>query len=125
MSALAAGALWCLLALRLDSGLTWLILPVAVMLALILRWHRIAGWRGGAAAVVATLLAFAYVQYLFAAVRIAQLLGFPLRSTLFKMDFALGWQVIRAHLGMIDCMLLLLALVLAGLIACSAGKRAN
>ena len=57
-------------------------------------------------------IAFVYAQYLFAAVNIAQSLGFPLRDTLFKMDFGLAWQVVRAHLGTLDLALLALSLAL-------------
>src|SRR5437879_6394445 len=86
MCGLAAGALWCLLALAIDHNATFLIVPLAMALALFLRWQGYDGPRGAVCAVAATVLAFVYAQYLFAAVRIAQMLGFPLRSTLFKMD---------------------------------------
>ena len=46
-------------------------------------------------AVVATLIAFVYAQYLFAAVRMANLLGFPLRDTLFRMDLPYAWRIVR------------------------------
>jgi len=96
---LAAGALWCLVSLAFDADTALLILPFAVAIAAFLRWQGYAGWPGAACAVAATLLAFAYAQYLFVAVRIAQTLGLPLRSTLFKMDFGLGWQIARASIG--------------------------
>jgi hypothetical protein len=116
MCGLAAGALWCLLALAIDHDATFLIVPLAIVLALFLRWQGYDGPRGAVCAVAAILLAFIYAQYLFAAVRIAQMLGFPLRSTLFKMDFALAWQATRANLSVWDLGLLLLACVVATLI---------
>jgi hypothetical protein len=113
MGGLAGGALWCLLSLAVDYNTTFLILPLAVGLAIFLRWQGYSGRLGSICAVTGTLLMFVYAQYLFAAVRIAQMLGFPLRSTLFKMDFALAWQVFRGHLNAYDVGLLLLACVAA------------
>ena len=113
MGGLAAGALWCLLSLGTDHDTTILIVPLAVALAFFLRWQGYRGHVGAVCAVAATLLTFVYAQYLFAAVRIAQMLGFPLRSTLFKMDFALAWQVFRGHLSAWDIGLLVLACVVA------------
>jgi hypothetical protein len=113
MCGLAAGALWCLLALATDHDPTFLIVPLAIVLAFFLRWQGYQGRRGAICAVAATLIAFIYAQYLFAAVRIAQMLGFSLRGTLFKMDFALAWQAARANLSAWDLGLLLLACVVA------------
>ena len=113
LGGLAAGALWCLLSLATDYDTTFLIVVFATGLAIFLRWQGFVGRSGAVCAVAATLLTFVYTQYLFAAVRIAQMLGFPLRSTLFKMDFALAWQVFRAHLGAWDVGLLVLACVVA------------
>jgi hypothetical protein len=113
MCGLAAGALWCLLALAIEHDATFLIAPLAIVLALFLRWQGYNGRRGAICAVAATMLAFIYAQYLFAAVRIAQMLGFPLRSTLFKMDVALAWQATRANLSAWDFGLLVLACVAA------------
>jgi hypothetical protein len=109
MCGLAAGALWCLLALTIEHDPTFLIVPLAIVLAFFLRWQGYQGRRGAVCAVAATLLAFVYAQYLFAAVRIAQMLGFSLRSTLFKMDFALAWQATRANLSAWDLGLVALA----------------
>ena len=113
MCGLAAGALWCLLALAIDHDPTFLVVPLAIVLAFFLRWQGYHGRRGAICAVAATLLAFVYAQYLFAAVRIAQMLGFSLRSTLFKMDFALAWQATRANLSAWDFGLVVLACVVA------------
>ena len=113
LGGLAAGALWCLLSLYTERDTTALIVPIAFGLAAFLRWQGLSGRRGTLCAVAATLLAFVYAQYLFAAVRIAQMLGFPLRSTLFKMDFALAWQVFRTHLGVWDVGLLVLGCAVA------------
>lgn len=109
LSGLAAGALWCLIALGVDWGSAILIVPLALAIGVYFRWLGLRGARGAACAVVSILIAFVYAQYLFAAVRVAQTLGFPLRSTLFKMDFGLAWQVTRAHLGLRDYVCLVLA----------------
>jgi hypothetical protein len=123
MCGLAAGALWCLLALATDHDPTFLIVPLAIVLAFFLRWQGYQGRRGAICAVAATVLAFVYAQYLFAAVRIAQMLGFPLRSTLFKMDFALAWQATRADLSAWDLGLLVLACVVAAWIMLRQTRR--
>ncbi len=93
LGGLAAGAVWCLLSLATDYDTTFLIVPLAAGLGAFLRWQGLRGSQGTISTIAATLLAFVYAQYLLAAVRVAQMLGFPLRSVLFKMDFALGWQV--------------------------------
>ena len=102
LGGLAAGALWCLLSLTTDHDTTFLVVPLALAIAWFLRWQGYRERIGAFCAVGATLIAFVYAQYLFAAVNMAQLLGFPLRDTLFRMDFGLAWQLVRAHLGIRD-----------------------
>jgi len=109
---LASGALWCLLSLGLRRGEVLLILPLAAGVGVYFRWLGLVGARGAVCAIGAILLAFAYAQYLFAAVRIAQMLGFPLRSTLFSMDAGLAWQAMRANLGVTDFVVLAAALAI-------------
>ncbi|MGA9335086.1 MAG: hypothetical protein WBV39_12475 [Rudaea sp.] len=113
LSGLAAGALWCLLSLTTERDTTLLIVPLATAIAAFMRWQRYGGIHGAICAVAATLLAFTYAQYLFAAVRIAQMLGFSLRATLFKMDFGLAWQVTCANLDLWRIGLLVLACIVA------------
>lgn len=109
LSGLAAGALWCLLGLGIDRGTGALIVPLAIAIGAYFRWLGLRGARGAICAIASILIAFVYAQYLFAAVRIAQTLGFPLRSTLFQMDFGLAWQVTRGNVGFWDLGCLLLA----------------
>lgn len=117
LAGLAGGALWCLLSLGIvERGVAALIVPIAAAIGVYFRWLDIRGLRGTACAIASILIAFAYAQYLFAAVRIAQMLGFPLRSTLFQMDAALGWQVARANVGVWDLLLLVAAFAIAALI---------
>jgi len=123
LSGLAAGALWCLLSLGIERGVGLLIVPLGLAIGVYFRWLGLRGTRGASAATLAIVLAFVYAQYLFAAVRIAQMLGFPLRSTLFKMDVGLAWQVTRANLGMLDLACLLFACVSAVLLTRNATRR--
>lgn len=113
LGGLAAGALWCLLALGLTHGAKALILVLGFALGFYFRWLGFAGRRGAICAIAATLVAFVYAQYLIAAVRIADMLGFALRRVLFKMDFALGWQIARANFSVWDFVWLVLACVIA------------
>jgi len=115
LAGLAGGALWCLLSLGLQRGEGALIVPLGAIVGFYFRWLGIRGLRGMVCASVSILIAFVYAQYLFAAVRIAQMLGFSLRSTLFQMDAALGWQVARANLGVWDLVFLVTAFLLAAL----------
>lgn len=108
---LATGALWCLLALGLARGAQFLIVPLAAVIGFYFRWLGFRGKRGVACAIASVLIAFVYAQYLFAAVRVAQVLGFALRDTLFKMDWALAWQAASAHLGAWDFVWLAVACV--------------
>lgn len=113
LAGLAAGALWCLLGVVWDSLATWLIVPLAAAIGVYLRWTGIGGRRGAACATLAVLLAFVYAQYLFGAVRVADMLGLPLRNTLFKMDLGLAWQAVRANLGYVNLLALALGLASA------------
>lgn len=117
IAGLAAGALWCLLALSVTHGAGFLIVPLGAAIGWYFRWLGFPGKRGAACAIAAVLIAFVYAQYLFAAVRVAQMLGFPLRNTLFKMDFGLAWQAACTNLGGWDFVWLTAACGLAVAIA--------
>ena len=113
IAGLAAGALWCLLALGLTRGAEFLVVPLGGAIGLYFRWLGFRGARGAICATSAVLIAFVYAQYLFAAVRVAQMLGFPLRNTLFKMDWALAWQAASANLAAWDFVALAAAVITA------------
>jgi hypothetical protein len=113
LSGLAAGALACLLALTLGRDPIWLMLPCALGIGWLMRWQGYSGTRGAIAAAVATLICIVYTQYLYAAVRMADMLGFPLRDTLFKMDLRLGWQIVHANIGLADLVVLVAAVATA------------
>ena len=113
LSGLAAGALWCLLSLFTERDTSISLVLFAVLVALFLRWQGFANRNGAIGAVVATLIAFVYAQYLFSAVHMAEMLGFPLRDTLFKMDLPFAWRVAKSTVGFWDLAILLLACVVA------------
>ena len=113
IAGLAAGALWCLLALALPRGADFLIVPLGGAIGFYFRWLGFPGKRGAICAIASVLIAFVYAQWLFAAVRVAQMLGFPLRNTLFKMDWGLAWHAASANIGTWDFVWLALALMTA------------
>ena len=117
IAGLAGGALWCLLALNMPSSSGFLIVPLGGFIGTYFRWLGFHGVRGVVCAVAGVLIAFVYAQYLFAAVRIAQMLGFPLRNTLFRMDLGLAWQGALANLGARDFVWLALACAIAAWLA--------
>lgn len=119
LTGLAAGALCCLLSLMLKRDPIWLMLPFALAIGWFVYWLGYRGARGAICAAVATLIYVAYAQYLYAAVRMADTLGFPLRDTLFKMDLRLAWQIVNANSGAWE----VVVLVLAPLIAASVAAR--
>lgn len=117
LTGLAAGALCCLLALMIKQDPVWLMLPIALVIGAFMRWQHFNGARGALAAAGATLICVAYAEYIYAAVRMADMLGFPLRDTLFKLDWQLALQIARAQLGPWQAAVCASAQVLAGVIA--------
>jgi hypothetical protein len=95
LSGFAAGALWCLLSIFIDTQSAIVLIAFALLIGWFMRWQGYADRRGAMGAVIATLIAFVYAQYLFAVVRMANLLGFPLRDTLFRMDLPYAWRIVR------------------------------
>jgi len=63
------------------------------------------------------LICLIYTQYLYAAVRMADMLGFPLRDTLFNLDWRLTLQIASANLGASDVVIFALAPLLAASVA--------
>ena len=113
LTGLAGGALCCLLALMLKQDLVWLMLPIAIAIGAFMRWQRFDGARGAITAACAMLICIVYAEYLYAAVRMADMLGFPLRDTLFKMDWRLAWQIVRGNAGAGEIAVLVLAPAIA------------
>jgi len=113
LTGLAAGALCCLLALLIKLDPAWLMLPSALGIGAFVRWQGYRGARAALIAATAMLLGVLYTEYLYAAVRIADMLGFPLRDTLFKMDWRLAWQIVRGSFGLIGAINIACALIAA------------
>jgi hypothetical protein len=113
LSGLAAGAVWCLISLFTERDTSITLVVFAFLIALFLRWQGYANRNGAIGAVAATLIAFVYAQYLFSAVHMAEMLGFPLRDTLFKMDLPFAWRVAKSTLTVWDFLTLLLACAVA------------
>ena len=93
MSALAGGAVWCVLVLRTGHELTWFALVCALVVAWALRANGFGGSRAGAAlAALCTALACIYAQCLLAVGDVAQAMGYSLRETLYRIgvDFAVA-----------------------------------
>jgi hypothetical protein len=87
MSALAGGALWCLIALYARHDLVALSLPIAGVIVWALRANGFAGrWSGAVLAAAFVTLACAYSLYLQATAQVASLLGLPLRAALTQME---------------------------------------
>ena len=125
MCALAAGAVWCVLALFAQADLILLALPIAALLAWVLRTHGFARTVSGAAlAVFFTMLAFAYSAYLLAAAKVASMLGLPLQSSVRmigpEMASAVAWADLTATHGAIVLVAILLG---AWLVWLKAGAR--
>lgn len=114
MTALAAGAVWSLLAIYSRSDLIVLALPVAWVIALVARSQGLGGRRLGAVvAALATLLACYYAQYLLAAASIAATIGLPLREALLRIGPEMAHAVIRTQLGAIEIAICASAVALA------------
>lgn len=123
LSGLAAGALSCLLALMIKRDPSWLMLPFAFAIGVFVQWQGYRGARSAFAAAGAMLICLVYAQYLYAAVRMADTLGFPLRDTLFKMDFSLVWQMIQANFSAWDALTFVLTPLLAAGVAAKSPLR--
>ena len=109
LGGMAGGVAWCFLSLWLPWFAQFWIVPIAIVLAVSARWQ---GYREGASiacTLLAVVIAFAYAQYLFGAVRIADSMGLPLREALFKAGFGLTADIAWANLRTPDWVALALA----------------
>ena len=113
LGGMAGGVAWCFLALWLPWFAQFWIVPIAIALAVSVRWQ---GYREGSAIICALLavsIAFVYAQYLFGAVRIADSMGLPLRDALFKAGFGLTADIAWANLRAPDWIALAMAMLAA------------
>ena len=113
MCALAAGAIWCVLALYTGRDLAVLALPSAAVIAWALRSNRQSRFLDAALAAICTAFACAYAQYLLAAASVASVLGLPMRKTLFDMGAGLAGDVAWTRISTADWAFFALALVQA------------
>ena len=114
MTALAGGAIWCLVALYARHDLIALSLPIAGVIVWALRAHGFAGrWAGAAIAVACVALSCAYSLYLQATAQVASLLGLPLRAALVQMDPRMALDIARADVDMAGGIVILVALIVA------------
>ncbi|MGA8277958.1 MAG: hypothetical protein WB784_07160 [Rhodanobacteraceae bacterium] len=113
MCALAAGALWCVLALYSGRDLAVLALPSAAVIGWSLRSRRRSRALDTMVAAICTAIACAYAQYLLAAAKVAALLGLPMRKTLFDIGAGLAGDVAWASIDAADWLIFALALFLA------------
>jgi len=124
MCALAAGAVWCVLALYLRVDLIFIALVIAVLIAWVLRANGFSRTRSGAlVAATSTLLAFIYSAYLLAAAKVASFLGLPLRSTLVAIGPDMAAAVAWADLTWWHASTVMLAVVLSAWLVWRAGAR--
>lgn len=118
MWALAAGAVWCALAMFSRTGLTFLALPVAAIIAWAARSNGLAASIAGAIVAAAfTTLACFYAQYLLAAAEIASTLNLPFREGLTRSGFGMVTTLMDRRLGTLDWALFGAAIVFAALLA--------
>jgi hypothetical protein len=116
MTALAGGAVWCLIALYARHDLIALSLPIAAAVAWALRSHGFTGrWSGAAIAVACVVLASTYSLYLQAAAQVASMLGLPLRAALTQMEPRMAIDIAWANLDVTGAATIGVAAIVAGL----------
>lgn len=126
MCALAGGAIWCLLSLRVPGDLASFAFVVMLAVVWALRAHGYGGrWSGIALAPAFVAIAAVYALYLQAVARVAAMLGISIRDALTKMhgDFAL--DVARANLGAKSLAIVAVAVVVAALAMWPRGRASK
>ena len=114
MSALAGGAIWCLVALYSRHDLIALSLPIAGVIVWALRANGFAGRGSGALVAAACVaLACAYSLYLQATAQVASLLGLPLRAALTQMEPGMAIDIAWAALDTAGLVVIGIAIVVA------------
>ncbi len=117
MFALAAGAVWCVVALALRRELALMSLPIAAIIAWALRGNGYAeSWLGAVLGAVGTALACFYAQFLLATAEIASIFALPFRESLAKSGFAMTNDLMLKRLDMIDFAIFGAATVFAALL---------
>ncbi|HEX3124633.1 MAG TPA: hypothetical protein VHQ21_15160 [Rhodanobacteraceae bacterium] len=126
MSALAGGAVWCVLVLRTGHELTWFALVCAIVVAWALRANGFAGSRLGAAlAALCTALACIYAQCLLAVGDVAQAMGYSLRETLYRIGVDFAVAVASGRISPWQTALYVLAMALSAWLVLRQSKKAS
>lgn len=116
MCALAGGALWCLLSLRVAGDLAPFAFVVAGTVVWALRAHGYGGRRAGIIlAPLFVAIAAAYAFYLQAVARVAGMLGVSIREAFTKMQGGFALDIARAHLGFASTAIVVVAIIVASL----------
>lgn len=114
LSALAGGAVWCVLTMFSGRELIVFAPLCAIAIAWVLRAHTFAGSPGGAViAALLTIVACAYSLYLQAAVHVAGLLGISLRVALPRIGPGMASSIAWYELGPVEITVLVLSPLLA------------
>lgn len=114
MSALAGGAIWCLVALYARHDFIALSLPIAGVIVWALRANGFAGrWAGALLAAACVALACAYSLYLQATAQVASLLGLPLRAALTQIEPRMAIDIAWASVDSATAFVMLAAIVVA------------
>jgi hypothetical protein len=126
MSALAGGAVWCVLVLRTGYELTWFSLLCAIVIAWALRSNGFAGSRLGAAlAALCTALACIYAQCLLAVGDVAQAMGFSLRDTLYRIGVDFVVAVATGRISPWQSTMYLLSMAISAWLVLRQAKKAS
>ena len=116
MCALAGGALWCLVSLRVAGNLAPFAFVVALAVVWTLRAHGYGGtWTGRLTAPLFVAFAAVYAFYLQAVARVAGMLGVSIREAFTKMQGGFALDVARANLDARSLAIVVVALVVAAL----------
>jgi hypothetical protein len=113
LGALAGGVIVCFAAVSTPLSSYRALVFVGVALGAFLRWQGFVGRRAAFCAGLATVLAFAYAEFLLGAVRIAQSLGLPLREVMSKAGTALIGDIAVGNLHAREWISLAIAIALA------------
>lgn len=124
MTALAAGALWSVLALFSGRTLAPCALIVGAFLGWMLGQQRLGGrWWSAMLAAVLTALASLYAAYLMATADVAMLLGMSMRSALPRIGPEMALAVAWARAGAWELATLGAGCLLAAMLAWRGGRR--
>lgn len=121
MIALAAGAVWAMIALWFGRPFAALALPLGIVIGFAMRSAGFGGtWLGAAAAALLTLVASAYAQGLIASTTVALAMGFNLLETLKRIGAEFAFAVAWARATPVDLAIFVAG---AGIAAVVAGRR--